>query len=194
MPPVTQALLFANIGIFALEYLLGLPLGAFQLWPLGGAAGHFLPWQMVTYSFLHGGALHLGVNMLALSVFGSPIERSIGSRPYLHLYMACVFTAALVHLLVTPMIGLPALPTLGASGGASGLLLAFGVLFPRQRVLLLIPPIPIEARWLVLLYAAIELVLALSGKMPGIAHFAHLGGMLGGALMIQYYRSRMRSP
>ncbi|MEO0425378.1 MAG: rhomboid family intramembrane serine protease [Pseudomonadota bacterium] len=191
MPPVTQALLFANIGVFALEYLLGLPLGAFALWPLGDPGGRFLPWQMVTYSFLHGGELHLFVNMMALIVFGDPLERTFGSRRYFYFYIACVFTAALTHLIVTPLMGLPALPTVGASGGVFGLLLAFGMLYPRQRVMLLIPPIPMEARWLVLIYGAIELLFGVTGKMAGVAHFAHLGGMLGGFLMIQYYRSQM---
>ncbi len=194
MPPVTQALLFANVGVFALMYLLRLNLNAFALWPLGagGYGGHFLPWQMVTYSFLHADMFHLFVNMLALSVFGGPIEQFFGSRRFLYYYVACVFTAALTHLVVTAVMGLPGLPTVGASGGVFGLLLAFGIFFPRQRVMLLIPPMPIEARWLVLIYGGIELLLGVTGSMPGVAHFAHLGGMLGGFGMIQYYRSQMR--
>ena len=182
MPPVTQALLIANVLIFLAQG--SIDLGSFALWPLGDP--RFEPWQMVTYSFLHGGVAHIFFNMFALYTFGSNIERLFGSRFYTLYYFACVVSAAICHLVVTGMMGGPPVPTVGASGGIYGLLLAYGLYFPNQRVMLLIPPIPMNARTLVFVFAAIELFFGVTGTAAGIAHFAHLGGMLGGWLMIEW--------
>ncbi len=187
MAPVTQWLLIANVAVFLLQ-ISGMPLGQFMLWPPGGLESNFAPWQVVTYAFLHGGFTHIFFNMLALYMFGSEIERLFGSRFYAAYYFGCVVSAAVCHLAVNAWMGLPAAPTVGASGGVYGLLLAFGLYFPHRRVLLLFPPIPLPARVFVFGFAALELFFGVTGTAAGIAHFAHLGGMLGGFLMIQYRR------
>lgn len=192
MPPVTQALLIANVIVFLLEQSGGMSLFEwFALWPptsgFSGAPG-FQVWQLVTYSFLHGGLAHLFFNMFALYMFGSDIERLFGSRFFAAYYFVAVLAAAISHLVVTAWMGGPALPTVGASGGVYGVLLAYGLYFPNRQLMLLIPPIPMRARTFVILYAVLSLVMGVTGTAAGIAHFAHLGGMLGGYLMIQYRR------
>jgi len=185
--PVTQALLVANVLAYLLLTGSGLPIMEhFALWPPSGFDSRFEPWQIVTYSFLHGSVPHIVFNMIALYTFGASIERLFGSRFYLLYYFACVVSAAICHLVVTSWIGGTPYPTVGASGGIYGLLLAYGLYFPNQRVMLLIPPIPMKARTLVIAFAALELFFGVTGTVAGIAHFAHLGGMLGGWLMIEY--------
>ena len=188
MTPVTQALLISNVLVFLLESSGMVRLDAFALWPPGGLESRFEPWQLVSYAFLHGGLTHIFFNMLGLYMFGSEIERLFGSRFYAAYYFGCVVSAALCHLVVTGFMGGPAVPMVGASGGVYGLLLAFGMYFPHRRVLLLIPPIPLPARVFVGLFAALELFFGVTGTAAGVAHFAHLGGMLGGWLMIMYRR------
>ena len=187
MPPVTQTLIIANIAVFLLELAGGMPLVEwFALWP----DSHFEPWQLVTYSFLHGGVSHIFFNMLGLYMFGSDVERLFGSRFYLLYYFASVFAASLTHLGVTALMGAPPAPMVGASGGVFGLLLAFGWYFPQRRVVLLFPPIPMAARTFVIVFGVLELAFGVTGTAAGVAHFAHLGGMLGGWLMIEYRRGR----
>lgn len=198
LPPVTKALLIANGAMFLLQLLMGdTQLLGLALWPLGVDEGlfsaGFRPWQLVTYSFLHGNIAHLAFNMLALAMFGSQVEYTWGQRRYATFYFVCVVGAALVQLMVGWWVlssGGDAYPTLGASGGIFGLLLAYGMLFPNQRVMLLIPPIPMKARTLVIMYAVVELLLGLNNWQPGVAHFAHLGGMLFGWLLIRYWRGQ----
>jgi membrane associated rhomboid family serine protease len=187
MPPVTLALLAANILVFLGE-MSGMGLAAFALWPPGGFDSQFQPWQLVTYSFLHANTMHIFFNMLALYMFGGEIERLFGPRFYAAYYFACVVSAAVCHLVVTSWMGGPPVPTVGASGGVYGLLLAFAIYFPHRRVMLLFPPIPMPARVFVFGFAALELFLGVTGTASGVAHFAHLGGMVGGWLMIQYRR------
>jgi membrane associated rhomboid family serine protease len=167
----------------------------FALWPLhmppGSDAG-FQPWQLVTYSFLHGGLTHLLFNMLALYMFGSDLERVFGPRRFAIYYFVCVVTAALAQLAISTLGNLPPFPTVGASGGVFGLLLAFGLYFPRRMVMLLFPPIPMPAWLFVTLYGALELFLGVTGTQQGVAHFAHLGGMLGGYITIRVWRSGSR--
>jgi membrane associated rhomboid family serine protease len=186
VPPVTQALLLANVAVFLLQSVTGDALNAFALWPLG--SGYFAPWQIVSYGFLHGGFAHIFFNMLGLYMFGSDIERLFGSRYFLAYYFACLLSAALSQLLVVALTGGPPLPTLGASGALYGLLLAFGMYFPRRTVMLIVPPIPMPARVFVIVFGALELLFGVMGTADGVAHFAHLGGMLGGCLVIQYRR------
>ena len=188
MPPVTQALLIANVAIYLLEAGGVLALGEFALWPPGGFGPQFEPWQLVTYAFLHGSLTHILFNMLGLYMFGAEIERLFGSRFFALYYLACVVAAAVCHLVVTSWVGGPAVPMVGASGGVYGLLLAFGIYFPHRRVLLLFPPIPLPARIFVIAFAALELFFGITQTAAGVAHFAHLGGMLGGFLMIQHRR------
>ena len=201
LPPVTKALLIANAIAFVLQLLL--PAGtfdAFMLWPLGdgavdpyASAQTFLPWQLVSYGFLHGGFAHLAFNMLALVMFGAPLEYTWGNRRFATYYFTCVIGAGVIQLAVASWAvsqGTGAYPTIGASGGVFGLLLAYGMLFPNQRVMLLIPPIPMKARTLVFVYGAIELLLGVTGTQPTVAHFAHLGGMLFGWLLIRHWRGQ----
>jgi membrane associated rhomboid family serine protease len=185
MPPVTQALLLVNAGVFCLQFLAGQGLERiFALWPLDSG---FLPWQVVTYSFLHGGVGHLFFNMLGLWMFGAELERLWGPKRFLQFYAASVLSAAGTQLLVSALTGSP-YPTVGASGGLFGLLLAFGMLFPNRTIMPLFPPIPMKAKVFVALYGGLELLFGVTGTQSGIAHFAHLGGMLGGFLMIRYWR------
>jgi membrane associated rhomboid family serine protease len=196
MPPVTTALIVANVAIFLLQGLVPALAGTFALWPLsasratGGQVG-FALWQLVTYGFLHGGLTHLAFNMFALYMFGGAIEQVVGQRRYLAYYLVCVVAAALTQLGVAALSG-DVYPTVGASGGVFGLLLAYAVFFPRNKVMLLFPPIPLPARLFVVIYAAIELVLGVTGSQSGVAHFAHLGGLVGGAAMLWYWRSFRR--
>ena len=199
LPPVTKGLLIANGLVFLLQLMLGDRLAFLMLWPLapdGGAfSAGFMPWQVLTYGFLHATSnwAHLLFNMLTLAMFGSQVEYVWGQRRFLSFYLVCVVGAALCQLAVgwwTLSQGGEAYPTLGASGGIFGLLLAYGMLFPNQRVMLLFPPIPMKARTLVIMYAVAELLLGLNGWQPGVAHFAHLGGMLAGWLMIRYWSGK----
>ena len=193
MPPVSLGLLAANLIVYLLlqgasadELLI-----RFALWPpmMPGGPG-FAPWQLLTYGFMHVETLHLFFNMFALYMFGSDIERLFGSRFFLLYYLVSVIAAGATHLAVTSLTGGQAGPTIGASGGMFGLLLAYGWYFPHRRLMLLFPPIPMSARVFVTLYGAIELLLGVTGTQQGVAHFAHLGGMLGGWLMIEYRRRR----
>ena len=187
MPPVTQALLFANVAVFLLQLASGDALELmFALWPLGSR--YFAPWQIVSYGFLHGGFAHIFFNMLGLYMFGSDIERLFGSRYFLAYYFACLVAAAISQLVVTTLVGGPPIPTVGASGALYGLLLAFGMYFPRRMVVLIFPPIPMPARIFVIVFGGLELLFGVTGTADGVAHFAHLGGMLGGWLVIQYRR------
>ncbi len=202
IPPVTKALLIINGLVFVLQLTLGMEAFApFMLWPLHaggdafGALPNFMPWQLLTYGFLHdpSGVAHLLFNMLALLMFGAPLEYTWGNRRFLTYYLVCIGGAGLCQLLVTSWMasqGGAIGPTLGASGGIFGLLLGYGLLFPNQRVMLLFPPIPMKAKTLVLVYGAIELLLGFTGLQPGVAHFAHLGGILFGWLLINYWRGR----
>jgi membrane associated rhomboid family serine protease len=192
IPPTTQALIFANVLVYLLQLVTGnLLVVYFGLWPL--SSPDFQLWQIVTYAFLHdrGTVAHLFFNMLALFMFGSDIERVWGGGRYLRYYFVCVVSAALAQLLVSGISGGAPYPTIGASGGVFGLLLAFGMMFPRRMVVLLFPPIPMPAWLLVTLYGALELLLGITGTQAGVAHFAHLGGMAGGFLLIQYWRGRL---
>jgi rhomboid family protein len=189
MTPVTQALLFINVAAYVLQMADMLPVAELVLWPPAGLESRFEPWQLVTYAFLHGNLAHIFFNMLGLYMFGTEVERLFGSRFYLAYYLGCVVSAALFHLVVNGWMGMAPSPMLGASGGVYGLLLAFAVYFPHRRILLLIPPIPLPARVFVFGFAALELFFGVTGTAAGVAHFAHLGGMIGGWLMIQYRRS-----
>ena len=186
LPPITQALLLINVALFAADLLFGRMLTAlFALWPLGT---HFMPWQVLTYAFLHGSVGHLFFNMLGLWMFGSELERLWGGKRYLQFYFASVLTAALTQLVVGLLIG--GAPTVGASGGLFGLLLAFGMMFPNRIIMPLFPPIPMKAKTFVMVFGGLELLFGVTGTASGVAHFAHLGGMLGGFLMMRYWRGQ----
>jgi membrane associated rhomboid family serine protease len=190
LPPVTRALIIANVIVFLLQQVTGNALlSLFALWPVGDPL--FQPWQVLTYAFLHNDLLHIFFNMFALYMFGTPLEIFWGNRRFAFYYVACVLTAAGTELWVENATEVGGL-VIGASGGVFGLLLAFAWYFPKQRLMLLFPPIPMPAWLFVTLYGGLELVLGVTGAQPGVAHFAHLGGMLGGALSILYWRARGR--
>jgi len=162
----------------------------FALWPLQPIDGkvYFQPWQIISYAFLHGNVTHIGFNMLGLWMFGAEIERYVGPRRLLACYFASVVTAALTQLFIPMLFGAPPAPTIGASGGVFGLLLAYALMFPTRKVVPLIPPIPMPAWLFATIYAGVELFLGVTGTLSGIAHFAHLGGMIGSALVVTQWR------
>ena len=201
MTPAVRLLMILNFAVYVIQLVVGDALIAhFALWPLGrhyvpglGEVG-FEPWQLFTSAFLHGGFAHIALNMYALLAFGSVVERAAGTRRFGWLYFASVLSAGLVQLVVvTAALDRGVMPTIGASGGVFGVLLAFAVLFPHSRVMLLFPPIPMKAWVLVTGYAVIELASGILGSVQGVAHFAHLGGMLGAGLLL-YYWGQHRTP
>jgi len=188
-----KSLIAANVAVFFLQSLSkGVLEDIFALWPLQPIDGqsYFHFWQIVTYAFLHNtdNITHLLFNMLGLWMFGAEIERYVGPRRLLACYFASVITAALSQLFIPTLFDAPPADVIGASGGVFGLLLAYAYLFPRRKVIPLIPPIPMPAWLFATLYAGIELFLGVTGTLSGIAHFAHLGGMVGSALVIMQWR------
>ena len=190
--PATWTLIFVNIGVYLLEKVSpNLMLGLFALWPLGTGNFHF--WQLITYAFLHdpNTLAHIFFNMFALFMFGRSLEQYWGARRFVIYYLVCVLAAAVTQLAVELGSGVQE-QTIGASGGIFGVLLAFAWYFPRQRLFIIPIPIPIPAWLFVTGYALLELVFGITGREQGVAHFAHLGGLLGGALCILYWRARGR--
>jgi membrane associated rhomboid family serine protease len=185
MQSMTKLLLVVTTGVSALALLGGGVLfDWFALWPLGAG---FAPWQLATYALLHGGLLHLAFNMYGLWMFGTQLEHLWGPRRLLQYYAASVLVAGLVQLVVasdSPQ----AYPTVGASGGLFGLLLGYAMMFPQRTIMLLFPPIPMPAWLFAVLFGLLELTMGVTGEATGIAHFAHLGGMVGGWLMLRYWR------
>jgi membrane associated rhomboid family serine protease len=194
-PPVVMNLMIINglfwlagallprVGYFLINYLALFPVGS----PL------FYSWQVVTYMFLHGGFSHLFFNMFALWMFGRSLEYELGSKRFLTYYMVCGIGAGLIQLLVLWLAGAALnVPTLGASGAVFGLLLAFGMMHPNDIIMLIFSPIALKAKWFVVIYGALELVFGISGQMDGVAHFAHLGGMLWGFVLLWYWKKRRK--
>lgn len=215
MPPVTKNLLIINTLIY---------LACAILPRLGNAvdeygalyyftSDQFMPFQLVSYMFIHGSFMHLFFNMFTLWMFGEIIERSMGSMRFLIYYISCGLGAAFIQegvfalminhyyssifdLGISPddpavrhIFGLYHSPTVGASGAIYGILLAFGFLFPQLRIYLLFPPIPMKARTAVIVFAAIELALGIyNSQADTVAHFAHLGGMIVGLLILLWWR------
>ncbi len=230
IPPVTLNLLILNVLIFivmalspAVDFTLTKRLSLFYF-----TSPNFAPWQLITYMFLHGSFGHLFFNMFALLMFGSTIERCMGSARFLFYYITCGIFAALVQMGVfafmihnleaiindselsayAQSLGFPPpggvylppeaislyhyvnTPMLGASGAVYGVLLAFGFLFPNAPIYLFFIPIPIKAKWLIIGYFVLELVYGVSDTASGVAHFAHLGGMIFGFLMLLYWKKK----
>ncbi|ALK99604.1 peptidase [Massilia sp. WF1] len=178
-------LILANSAAYLLE--LGMApelMASLVLWPLREG---FMPWQLVSYAFLHAGPAHLAVNMFGLWMFGRDVEALLGRAAMFRLYFASVLGAALTQLLVAAASDVPS-ATLGASGGVFGVLLAYAVSFPRRIIVLLFPPIPMPAWLFVSLYAGLELTLGVMGSDAGVAHFAHLGGMAGAFVVLRRQR------
>ena len=194
---MVRLLIVTNVLVYVLQ--LGAAdalLADFALWPPGrhtvpelGRTVGFEPWQLLTSSFLHGGLAHLGLNMFALWMFGRDVERVLGAVRFAQLYFTSVLAAGLAELAVVTFLsaGSP-YPTVGASGGVFGVLLAFGLMFPNRTLVLLFPPIPMPAWIFVTLYGVVELLNGVFGTAAGVAHFAHLGGMLGAFLWLRRWR------
>ncbi len=194
-PPVIKNLLILNVLFFMAQVVPStdhMLTKWFALWPLGGpdipGFARFWPWQLVSYAFLHGGLSHILFNMFALWMFGVQIENTWGSHRFFVFYMVCIIGAAVIQVAVTTM-GPGFYPTIGASGGVFGLLMAFGMMFPEQPIYLYFL-FPVKAKWFVVGYGLIELYGGVVGQSV-VAHFAHLGGMLFGFLLIQYWRGKL---
>ncbi len=209
LPTVTKNLIIINVIIFVAtlinqEFMIGTfalfyPTSPFFRW-----------WQVVTHMFVHGGFWHIFFNMYTLLIFGGVVERIIGPKKFLLFYFICGFGAVALHLGVEylqmqaymdgvaqgsaramqniEMIKMT--PTVGASGAIYGVLMGYAMLFPESRMTLLFPPVTLSAKWMVVVFAVIELLTGVTGLASGIAHFAHLGGMLIGWLMILWWRKR----
>ena len=180
----TDAVLTTVLNYMAL-YPPGAPEQGITLFFQGETPGFWI-WQLITYSFLHGSFAHILFNMFILWMFGVQIENKWGSERFLTFYFVCVVGAALTHLL---FVSSP-VPTIGASGGVYGVLLAFGMMFPNQPIYLYFL-FPIKAKWLVIGLGVFELYTGISGTQAGVANFAHLGGMIFGFLLIQYWRGKL---
>ena len=202
--PVVYNLLIANVVAYMATMLLDTNdvYGLFALFPIGSP--FFEVWQPVTYMFLHGGFSHIFFNMFALWMFGRGLEEEMGSRRFLIYYFVCGVGAALVQLGMAEVDimnmntqyevwNYMLTPTVGASGAVFGLLLAFGMLHPNATIMLLIPPIPMKAKWFVVIYGVIELLLIIFQAQDGIAHFAHLGGMFWGWLLMLWWQRTDRN-
>ncbi len=189
MPPVVKNLLIINVLVFMAVKLLpiGAQVGEWGALSLGTPLFH--TYQYITYMFLHANLEHLFFNMFALWMFGRTLEYELGSQRFLVYYLACGIGAALVQYGVAWLMGELPLFLVGASGAVMGLLLAFGVMHPNATIMLLIPPIPMKAKWFVIIYAVIELFLGWRG-VGQVAHFAHVGGMLWGWALLYYWKKR----
>jgi len=199
-PPASLIILAVTVVIYLFQGGMWVDImRLFALWPLGTpdqmqyegrmVATGFAPWQLITYGFLHGGLAHLFFNMFALYMFGLPIERLWGTRRFLIFYFFCMAGAAVVQLVVAGITG-GEYPTIGASGAVFGLLLAYGMMYPNATIMLLIPPVPMKAKYFVIGYGALTLFFGMTAMAPGIAHFAHLGGMLFGLILILWWGSQ----
>ncbi|MDR2891299.1 MAG: rhomboid family intramembrane serine protease [Alistipes sp.] len=198
-PPVVMNLMIANAVLWLATWAamtLRIPaldamLGYLPLFPVESPWFH--SWQVVTYMFMHGGFSHLLFNMFALWMFGRTLEYDLGSKRFLTYYMVCGIGAGLIQLLVGWLTG-SAAATVGASGAIYGILLAFGMLHPNDRVvLILFPFFPIKAKWFVVIFGVLELFMGLGNSIfsfDNVAHFAHLGGMLWGFGLLWWWRKR----
>jgi membrane associated rhomboid family serine protease len=230
LPPVVKNIILINILMLLVDFAAKSVFGVDLTMVLGlyfPKSDQFMPLQIVTHMFMHGGFWHIFFNMYALYIFGQVLENVWGPKRFFIYYIICGLGAALTHetviafqyahlaqslnpdslqtvlnegtalfrerqLFTDPdMQKLQLLlntPTVGASGAIFGVLLAFGVLFPNTQLMLLFPPIPLKAKYFVLIYGLIELSLAVTQPGSNIAHTAHLGGMLFGYLLIRYWR------
>ena len=208
LPPVTKNIILVNVILFVAtlfnESFMVETFGLFY-----PRSPFFRPWQIVTHMFMHGGFWHILFNMYTLLIFGMVLERAIGSRKFLVFYFITGLGAVALHLGVEYLqarswlaAGTPAAltsyrnllgtPTVGASGAIYGVLIGYAMLYPDSVLTLLFPPVSLKAKWFVLIFALIELGTGILGTTDGIAHFAHLGGMLFGGLLMLWWRRKGR--
>jgi len=181
IPDVIFILLIANGLVFALQQFSGnFMMAYFALWPVD--APYFWPWQLLTYGFMHSPNVltHILFNMLMLWMFGRELERMMGPKRFLTYYLTCVVGAGIVQLIVAGFQG-SFHPTVGASGA-----------FPNRMIMLMFPPIPMKAKYMVILFGLLELYMGISGGAPGVANFAHLGGMLFGFVLLRHWTKPRR--
>ena len=191
LPTAVKNLLIINIIVFLGTELIGNRMyELFALFPIGSP--FFRWWQPVTHMFMHGGFGHIFFNMWSLIVFGPTLERMWGAKKFLIYYFVCGLGAAACHEAVLYFFvpGMLNVPTVGASGAIYGLLLGFGMLYPNITLTLVFPPISLKAKWFVVIFAVIELVMGVLGTHDGVAHFAHLGGMLFGLILILIWKKK----
>ena len=209
VPTVTRNLIVVNVLVFIATLINENAMVQYfaMFYP---SSRFFRIWQPVTYMFMHGGFWHILFNMYTLWMFGSAVERIIGEKKFLLLYFVCGLGAAACHIgvqaielasysngmalgsqaAVAGYAGIMRSPMLGASGAIYGLLIAFAMIFPDSRMTLIFPPVTLSAKWMVAIFAGIELITGISGSVEGVAHFAHLGGMIFGWFMIWMWRRR----
>ena len=209
LPTVTKNLIIINVILFVATLINeNFMVGTFALFYPTSRYFHW--WQVVTHMFMHGGFWHIFFNMYTLLIFGGVVEHYLGTKKFLLFYFVCGLGAVALHFGVqylqmqsymegaalgnaTALQQIEAIkltPTVGASGAIYGVLMGYAMLFPESKMTLLFPPVTLSAKWMVVIFAAIELVTGVSGLASGIAHFAHLGGMLIGWLMILAWRKR----
>ena len=206
-PPVVMNLLIANVVVYLAMELIPEKMMSFPLYNIDLSYTEqtlFKWWQPITYMFMHGGFSHLFFNMFSLWMFGRSLEWELGAKRFLIYYFVCGIGAAIVQLgvaqidLASTELWSPAwiaymqTPTVGASGAIFGLLLAFGMIYPNAVITMIFPPISMKAKWFVMIYGILELLLGVSGRMDNVAHFAHLGGMFWGWLLLLWWQRRNR--
>jgi membrane associated rhomboid family serine protease len=203
MTRAVLVLVVANVAVFLLQgFVDPLTLAQFKLWPLGTypVAGTritvgFEIWQLVTSAFMHANLPHLVLNMFALFMFGRDVETVLGTKRFAWLYGASVLAGSLTQLLVVTATRDDGIaPTVGASGGVFGVLLAFAILFPRRRMIVFPIPVPMPAWLAVTGFAIVSLASGVLGAAPSVAHFAHLGGMVGAAMVLLFLARRPPPP
>ncbi len=214
VPPVTRNLLIINVIVYLFTMISSRLFNSDVMYELFGlfypTSHYFHPWQYLTHLFMHGGFTHLFFNMFALYTFGNVVESTLGSRKMLWLYFLCGLGAVVLHLGVQALqvasladqiaanstsalsayVRIKNTPTVGASGAIYGLMMAYALLYPQARLMLIFPPISLPAKTWVIIFAVIELFVGVRGVTDGVAHFAHLGGMLFGWLLIWWWRRK----
>jgi len=192
---VVKHLLIINVLIFLVRYVVD-PEMYWHLALYYPGLELFKPYQLVTHMFTHANTMHLLFNMLSLYFLGPMVENYLGTKRFLLLYFISGFGSLILHLAMA-YFGVinylspygEAIPMVGASGAIMGVFVAFGMIFPNVKLMLIFPPIPIKAKYLILLLVGFDLFSGVSGFNDSIAHFAHLGGALFGFLLILYWKS-----
>ena len=198
IPTVTKNIIIVNVIAFIATMLNeNVMIGTFAMF--FPTSPYFRLWQPITHMFMHGGVWHIFFNMYTLLIFGVVVERVLGSKRFLLFYFICGLGAAALHLAVTwyqlshgGSVSLLGVPMLGASGAIYGVLIAYAMFYPDSVLTLIFPPVSLKAKWFILIFAGIELVTGIFGTLDGIAHFAHLGGMIVGWLLIMYWKKTKR--
>lgn len=190
VPKAVKHIILINVLMLVLTYLND-PLMS-KWFALNPITFLWKPWQLVTYMFMHGGLGHLFFNMYTLFIFGSVLENVWGTKKFLTFYFVTGIGAALVNIGVQYLTGSFAL-TVGASGAIYGILMGYAMLYPDSRLTLLFPPVSMKAKWFVLIFAGIELLLGISNNpADNVAHFAHLGGLIFAFLLIMFWKKKYR--